>query len=426
MGLRHHTRLTVSLLVAGLAAVPTQVASAWADPGESNEIDDLSGIVVKVDIADGHSVTDLARDFPVTVVGPLVGSRAIYLVRATDSAIALDEKKTDRLAKDMAHSELVEYAEPNFATELADTRYHSWPKGVLEAASAGAAAWRDQAISHSLALPEVHELSTGAGTVVAVLDTGVDPGHPAVAGQLIPGYDFIDDDNDPTEQRSHLDGNGNGVVDEAFGHGTFVAGLVALIAPDARIRPYRVLDSDGVGNAFVVAQAIADAVDDGADVINISMGTSQKMKSHVVDDVLKDARRRGVVVVVAAGNAASDDRHFPAESKNVLSVTSSDDQTQGLSPFASWGDWVDLAAPADRVLGPVPGGGYAWWSGTSMAAPQVSGQVALVRSRAPHLALDRQLESITRSAVKLNSKTKVKYGGVDLLASLALADKHRE
>ncbi len=197
--------------------------------------------------------------------------------------------------------------------------------------------------------------------------------------------------------------------------------MVTLVAPDAAIMPLRVMDSDGTGSSFVVAQAVLDAVAGGADVINISMGTGQKTKSHLVEEAIAYATERDVLVVAAAGNAATDARQYPAQDKGVLSVTSvSTDQE--LSAFANWGDWVDLAAPANRVLGPVPGGGYAWWAGTSMAAPQVAGQAALIRARAGDLKAKDQVEAMTKSARKLRA-VKVKFGAVDLMASLARADK---
>ncbi len=384
----------------------------------------VTGVVVAIDLEDDRSVSDLTDAFPVVVQRALLGSRGIYLLRPTEPDVAGDRKEAAKLAKDIAHFSGVRYAEPDYATGLADRRYHSWPEGVPDAAGADEDAWRDQSLSRTQQLARVHGLGTGKGTVVAVLDTGLDPAHPALVDHLLPGYDYVADDDDPAEERSHLDDNRNGVVDEAFGHGTFVAGMVTLVAPDTRILPFRVLDSDGSGSSFVVAEAILDAVAQQADVINISLGSSEKIESHLIDDVLKDARRHGVVVVAAAGNAASDSKQYPAQNKEVLSVTSVNDDSQTLSAFANWGGWVDVAAHAERVAGPVPGGGYAWWAGTSMAAPQVSGQLALIRSRANDLPLDRQLEAVTKSSHKLTGKTKLKNGVVDLLASLRLADKH--
>jgi subtilisin family serine protease len=116
----------------------------------------------------------------------------------------------------------------------------------------------------------------GAGIKVAVLDTGIDLTHPAFAGKLLPGYDFVDGDSDPTEVPCSPTPCSTTSV--AFGHGTHVAGLIALVAPSAKIIPYRVLDVNGEGNAWVLAEALARAVVDGADVINMSLGTATRTR----------------------------------------------------------------------------------------------------------------------------------------------------
>jgi subtilisin family serine protease len=113
--------------------------------------------------------------------------------------------------------------------------------------------------------------------VVAVLDTGVDRSHPALAGRLLPGHDFVDGDTDPVGRPARR-------AIGAWGHGTHVAGLVALAAPGAAILPLRVLDERGEGNLWVLAEALLHAVDpdgnpftrDGARVINLSLGTLQR------------------------------------------------------------------------------------------------------------------------------------------------------
>ena len=98
-------------------------------------------------------------------------------------------------------------------------------------------------------LNQAHSLSTGQNVIVAVLDTGIDLTHPAFAGRLVPGYDFVDDDNDPSEE---------GVLHQnpAFGHGTHVAGIIHLTAPDAKIMPLRILDENGEGQLWRVKDAI--------------------------------------------------------------------------------------------------------------------------------------------------------------------------
>ena len=418
----------VVLAVGGPVPNPTLAAGtvgaagtqAPASAAERRFGSDGAQLVVKVDRAAGHTIAEVTEAFPVTVTGALLPTRGIYFLRADDPATAADEKRTAKLGKRIAGSPGVLYAESNASTAIADSRYHSWPEGVPAPAGSTSGVWTSQALTERLGLDEVHRLTTGAGVTVAVLDTGVDAGHPALAGRLRAGYDYVDDDSDAGDRAAGVDTHRNGVIDEAFGHGTFVAGLVSLVAPDATILPGRVLDSDGSGTVFILAEAIVDAVDAGAGVINISLGTADKTSSHVIDDALRYASKAGVIVVAAAGNAGNDQPQYPAQNRDVLSVTSLEGEADELAPFASWGGWVDLATPADRVAGPVPGGGYAWWAGTSMAAPQVAGQAALIHALDPQLKAKQSLKALTKSARKLKLKAKIKYGAVDLVGSVRL------
>jgi len=255
-------------------------------------------------------------------------------------------------------------------------------------------------------LSEAHHLSTGFGVRVAVLDTGVVRSHPALAGRLLPGFDFVDYDSDPSEEGSE--------ADVAFGHGTHVTALVAMVAPGANIMPVRILDAGGRGNAWVLAEAMLYAVDpdgdpstdDGAHVINLSLGSASR--TRILDTVAQlvtcavpdvaipandlsdpgydgDEKRcsefSGAVIVAAAGNDASDSmREYPAAegAYGLLAVAASSPNSR-LATFTNYGSWVHLAAPGDGITSAVPGGSYGTWSGTSMAAPLVAGTVALVR-----------------------------------------------
>lgn len=268
----------------------------------------------------------------------------------------------------------------------------------------------------------------GAGVRVAVLDTGVDTNHPTLAGRLLPGFDFVDFDVDPSETGSR--------ADAGFGHGTHVAGLVALVAPDARIMPLRVLDATGAGNAWVLAEAMLRAVDpdgnpetnDGAQVINLSLGTPAR--TRILDTVAKlvscaapdpaepaldlsdpgynDDRSRcerfgGAVIVAAAGNDASvSAREYPAAegAYGLLPVTATNAERR-LASFANFGSWIALAAPGDGITSSVPGGGFGTWSGTSMAAPLAAGVAALVRSAEPGLSADAVVRRLRRTAAPL-------------------------
>jgi len=305
-------------------------------------------------------------------------------------------------------------AEPNVIHSSPEARKNSpWAIGTQ---GAYVAQWAPQAMR----LPQAHALSQGAGVRVAVLDTGVDAKHPDLAGRLLPGFDFVDFDNDPSEAGS--------AADVSFGHGTHVAGLVALVAPDARIMPLRILDADGVGNAWVLAEAMLHAVDpdgnpttdDGAHVINLSISSLAKTDLFKTVAKLVSCKKRGLggkdadddddgddaavsfsdkvrcsgfggaVVVAAAGNRGSDRiREYPAaEASSALLSVAASDKNGWLATFSNYG-WVKLAAPGEDLTSTIPGGGYGTWSGTSMAAPLASGTAALLRSANRRLSVDQ-------------------------------------
>lgn len=274
----------------------------------------------------------------------------------------------------------------------------------------------------ALRLAQAHQRSLGSGVRVAVLDTGVDAAHPLLAGRLLPGFDFVGGDTDPSEAGSP--------ADAGFGHGTHVAGIVAMVAPGAAILPLRVLDAQGQGNAWVLGEALLYAMDpdrnpataDGAQVINLSLGTlniTELMGSLAAlascsfvtapdpaddfsdpgynDDRQRCASSSGAVVVAAAGNGASKrERQYPAaENAYGLIPVAASRSGLRLADFSNRGSWINLAAPGDRITSALPGGGYGTWSGTSMAAPMVAGVAALLRAQQPALdavKLVRQLE----------------------------------
>ncbi len=224
----------------------------------------------------------------------------------------------------------------------------------------------------------------GSGTVVAIMDTGVEPCHPLIEDRLLPGgMDVVDGDLEPWETRDGLDEDGDGLVDEAAGHGTFVASIIALVAPGARILPYRVLDDDGGGTAYGLALALADAIDRGVDVINLSL--TYHTRSTVVDLLLERAAARGIVVVAAAGNDATT-LPFPAVDSHVLAVTALAADGTSLASFANTSLQASVAAPGEDIYGALDRGRYGLSSGTSMAAPFAAAAAALIKSVDPSIA----------------------------------------
>lgn len=365
-----------------------------------------AAIVVKVDIALGHRIDEVVAAHPVEVESAVLASRGIYLLKSTDPRFG--PKKAKELANKVSRSRAVVYAEPNYTTQLSDTRFHAWPDGTPVDNGTDTSAWLSQPAATRLQLSQVHARTTGVGQKVAVLDTGVDAHHPALRGRLLAGYDYIDDDPDPADATS-----GSGA-----GHGTFVTGIVGLVAPDAKVLPYRVLDRDGKGNAFLVSEAILDATAAGAGVINLSFGVSVKLESRVIAEAIKHARKQGALVVAAAGNDVKAKFEFPAAQSEVLGITALPASRDEVSTFANRSNWVDVAAPGEQIVGPLPGGRFAVWAGTSMATPFVTGQVALLRQAYPGTKSDKVRERIRHSARKLLSKQHVHFGAADLFGSI--------
>jgi subtilisin family serine protease len=340
-----------------------------------------------VKLAPGTDLAALNARYGTRTRSVLLASRSIYLLESpipapSSGRSAKDKgwkKLTDGLLKGLDSDPQVVYAELNSdADTTEDDRFHYWPSGGPECTGSDPGTYLRQPAASQLQLDAVHRTGRGSGAIIAVLDTGVDLSHPALRDRIAQGgYDYVDDDRTPTEVPDGTDQDGDGLTDEGYGHGTFVAGIAALVAPDARILPARVLDSDGRGSIFAVAEAIFDATEAGADVINMSFGTSDHVSSHLVTDAIGDAHSSGVIVVGAAGNDGSGAKHYPASVAGVLSVGALAADGVRLAGFSDRGNWVQLAAPGERISSALPCG-YGTWSGTSMAAPFVAGAAAVL------------------------------------------------
>jgi hypothetical protein len=264
--------------------------------------------------------------------------------------------------------------------------------------------WLDWGL-RKIKLDKTRKYATGAGVTVAVLDTGAELAHPQLVGHLTAGYDFVDDDPWPNDEANGLDDDEDGRTDEGAGHGTHIANLIALIAPDAAIMPVRVLNSDGGGTLFDIVHGLVYAVDHGAQVINMSFSAVDD--SPFLAAAVDYALRRQVLLVAAAAGADGY-LEFPAAYDRVIAVgaTEKGDHVTGFS--AAFASEVDIFAPGELIYSAYYGRRTAWWSGTSMAAPFVAGGAALMVDRcecSPDL-----VASILLAEVK-NIKPKALYRG---------------
>ncbi|MCA9614440.1 MAG: S8 family serine peptidase [Myxococcales bacterium] len=234
--------------------------------------------------------------------------------------------------------------------------------------------------------------------IVAVINTGIDPGHFVFEGHLAGfGWDYVTERPGGFDVTNGRDDDHDGFVDESYGHGTHVAGTVLAFDPAAHILPMRVLDADGNGSAFALARAIEDSVDAGASFINLSLSVTEP--SLPVAIALHHAWKHGVAVFTSAGNLGKKKVLFPGNFSlsqfpvfarrisndiprgfdPVVTVSSVDDHDVK-SSFASWGPEVDLVAPGEGIYSAFPGNRVAWWSGTSMACAVATGCASLLLS----------------------------------------------
>jgi subtilisin family serine protease len=242
----------------------------------------------------------------------------------------------------------------------------------------------------------------GAGVTVAVLDTGVSLLQPSLVLQSLGGWNFVLGLPVTADTPDLIDSNGNGVADEGVGHGTMVAGLVYRFAPQANLLPVKVLDSDGQGRLWDTIRGLYYAVDRGARVINTSWSTYQE--SPVLKQVVQDCWTGGAVIVASAGNDNLNRLTYPGAYANVLTVASLNaDNTK--AGFSNYGLGIELDAPGTGLVSLAYGGGYATGSGTSLSAPIVAAQAALIRSVRPTWTADQvrsRMLTTSRSVDALN------------------------
>ena len=305
----------------------------------------------------------------------------------------------------------------------------------------------DQKAAIALINPEAAwDIHTGANEaaapLVAVIDTGIDLTHPDLsanvwsnAGEIANngidddqngyvddkhGWDFFSNDNDPSDDNGHGT-HVSGTIGAQGNNGLGVAGIVWK----ARIMGLKFLGADGSGSTSGAIAAINYAAQMGAKVLNNSWGGGGY--SAALQVAISNAAQKGALVVVAAGNEANNnDAHpsYPASMQDVLAVAAVDKAGQ-LASFSNYGaNSVQIAAPGVNILSSWPGGYYAWSSGTSMAAPHISGAAALALSLYPELSAE-QLKNliINTGSIQYNLNGKVQSSAMLDLAALVKAVK---
>jgi thermitase len=245
---------------------------------------------------------------------------------------------------------------------------------------------------------------------IAIVDTGIDYTHPDLSGKVTLGPDYGSNDSNPMDTQ---------------GHGTHVAGIAgakanngigaAGVCPGCQLMAVKVFpDGSSSASHFAIAQGITWAADNGADVINLSLGGTSS--SSTMQSAVDYAWQHGVVVVAAAGNSATSVPHYPGAYTNVIAVGSTT-SSDTLSSFSNYGSWVDVTAPGSSIFSTIKGGGYQSWSGTSMASPVVAGAAGLAFSGlagATNTSVRAAVEQAVTDLGTPGRDTTYGYGRIDL------------
>lgn len=273
--------------------------------------------------------------------------------------------------------------------------------------------WRGQPSYDLIGVKRANRTATGRGETVAILDTAVRVAHPVFGWMWKTGNDGRRFAGGGWVKPIDLVGGPVGLDEGA--HGTFVAGMVAGVAPGAKILPVRVADAQGEASAFTLAQGILAATARKVDVINISLGTSE-VTPRVLKDAIDYAQNKGILVVTSAGNDNSSAPHYPSAFAFSVGATTLKDKR---ASFSNFGTSVDIAAPGVSVYGPIVWGGkakMAAWSGTSFSAGITSGVAALAAQS--ENAKGERLEKILERTAKDLARSTGLTGRVDAAAAV--------
>jgi subtilisin family serine protease len=355
---------------------------------------------VIVQLKSGTNLSRFVQTYNARPVRILEG-RATYLIES------INGESADDLVARMANDTQKVYAEANYnASRMAANPYLMYGDPYLMYGDPylmyGDSAIMQYALNkaknqwafQNIRLPQAHAVSKGRGIKVAVVDSGVFVGHPHLAGKILPGRNTIAYNSDVTDET---------------GHGTFVAGIIGLVAPEAKIIPVKVLGADNRGSIGATAAGIRWAADSGAHIINVSLGTYYR--SWELDEAVRYAReKKGALVIASVGNDNSTNQRFPGSSEKAFSVAATTERNRK-ADFSNYGQdsWVRVVAPGVDIYSLSHKGGYMYGSGTSFSTPIVAGIAALVWASEPEWDNENVKSQIESKVTKLD-KCDTTYG----------------
>ncbi len=360
--------LTAVLAMALAAAIPTiapTMASAELD-ASSAKAPSPKRLVVKLDASDVTARTSARRAVArVSARPPKALGGHWYLVRGIDD---LTDARATLAASPGVRRVQIDHLRRTFGDPYF-RRYQPY-------------------LRRSMDIDTAWKRSSGRGVTVAVVDTGVDPNHEDLP-KLLRGRDFVSGDKNASDTN---------------GHGTFVAGVIAAKRNNGRgiagvsrasILPVRVLNARGFGRDSDISRGIRWAANNGADVINLSLGGGRS--SQILKDAVRAATRKGALVVAASGNGGGTRPMYPAAYSQVVAVGATDLRDR-MTWFTDHGPWLDVVAPGVDIISTVPRDSYAIGDGTSFSSPLVAGAAALALSDHRRWSVSKLRAALIRGA----------------------------
>ena len=306
---------------------------------------------------------------------------------------AIQEEFEVKIEKELTQQEreLIKFIEPNYMVSI-------------QAVAANDVDYSKQWPLEKINVPAAWSQSVGdQDVVIAILDTGIDSDHTDKPAHILKGYDFIDNDNSPQDEH---------------GHGTFISGVIAAnsnnslgiagVCQNCSIMPIRVMDKDGLGTYKDLVKGIKYAVDNGADIINMSLGSYRYSQSLL--DAVNYAHQKGALLIAPSGNGGGNSLMYPAKYPNVIGVGATD-SSDAIWPGSNFGDSLDISAPGANVYSLGLKSSYKYQSGTSIAAAHVAGVAGLLLSQNPALSNNEIAQAIYQNAVDLGEVGRDKYYG---------------
>ena len=381
-------------IVALLAVLTLTVPVISAAPGRSERVArGYTKLLVATDQArQTRAITQRIERVPGRTVQVLRGPRLL--------AVRVPRSDAAKLIRSLRHAAGVRFVEHNrVVSRLADTSYaRAIPTDPL---------WPDQWGPALIGAPAAWKLTKGSPSVViAVLDSGVDSSQPDLRPALVPGYDVVNGDDDPSDDNGHGTRTA-GIAGARADNGVGISG----VCPGCSIMPVKVSSAAGWSTGLQMASGITWATNHGADVISISLAGSSP--SATVASAVNYAESKGVLVVASAGNNGDSDTVYPAGYPGVLSVAGTDPDNK-LYPWSNRGSWVAVAAPGCDIT--TFADGFGRFCGTSASAPVVAGLAGLAFSYAPTASAATVQHAIVSSAHPVEG---VAGGRVDAVGTLA-------